>query len=167
MVCNNEDQSLTEKAIQRLRARNGRLTAPRRLVLSVLETFPAHPTAEQVYERVRQAAPQVNLSTVYRTLRWLQKEGLVSARSFPDGERQDRFDPNLPEEHFHFLCRECKAVIEFDSPVCMDEIVARFEGEAEVKVERVGLAFYGLCAACRERERSGRDANRRGEHAAA
>jgi Fur family ferric uptake transcriptional regulator len=150
MLRNNEEQTLTEKAIQRLQGQQGRVTEQRRLILETLETLPVHPTAEDVYLRVRQTAPHVNLSTVYRTLRWLQKEGLVSGRVFSEDERQERFDANMPEEHQHFLCRSCKRIIEFDESAALESLIADFEKGSGVLVEHAGLVFHGLCADCRE-----------------
>jgi Fe2+ or Zn2+ uptake regulation protein len=151
MIRNKKEQTLTEKALQRLQGQQGRITEQRRSILETLETFSAHPTAEEVYLRVKQSAPHVNLSTVYRTLRWLKKEGLVSGRVFSEEERQERFEACLPEEHQHFLCRGCKRIIEFDEAAILERLISDFEQSSGANVEHTGLVFHGLCADCRER----------------
>ena len=107
--------SLYQDAFERLRAKGGRMTSQRRLILQTLDSVSDHPTAEDLFELVRQCDPSLNLSTVYRTLRWLEQEGLVSTRRFDEDRRQERFDPGHPGEHYHFLCSNCKAVIEFEA----------------------------------------------------
>lgn len=141
-----------ELATQRLQAQGGRMTWPRRLILEALECLSCHPTAEELFEVVRQRDPTINLSTVYRTLRWLETEGLVSTRRFEDRSRQDRFDPAHPTEHFHFICRNCKEVFEFDSSL-IRQAQAQFAQESGAMVESVSVVFYGLCARCRRLEK--------------
>jgi Fe2+ or Zn2+ uptake regulation protein len=141
--------SLVQDASKRLRSGGGRMTAQRRLILEVLECLGCHPTAEDVYAEVRQRDSGVNLSTVYRTLRWLEQEGLISARRFDDESRQERFDPALPAEHHHFVCSVCKSVIEFDDPL-IGEIKAGFEDTTGVKVDLASVTLYGICNQCME-----------------
>jgi Fe2+ or Zn2+ uptake regulation protein len=124
------------------------MTAQRRLILETLETLGCHPTAEDLFAEVHQQDPSLSLSTVYRTLRWLEGEGLVSARRFDEERRQERFDPVLPAEHHHFLCTLCKLVIEFEDPL-IDSIKAGFEGETGSLVESASVTLYGLCSQCR------------------
>ena len=123
------------------------MTKQRRLILDTLDSASGHPTAEDLYELVNECDASINLSTVYRTLRWLEAEGLVSARRFVEDNRQERFDPALPSEHHHFICSNCKQVIEFDHPL-VDEIRKQFEDQSGVTVENASLAFYGLCEQC-------------------
>ncbi len=106
---------LIQETSKRLRLQGGRMTPQRRLILQTLETLTSHPTAEELYHLAHQQDPTLNLSTVYRTLRWLEQEDLVSTRVFHEERRQERFDPAYPSEHHHFLCTGCKAVIEFDT----------------------------------------------------
>ncbi|MFU8772925.1 MAG: Fur family transcriptional regulator, partial [Anaerolineales bacterium] len=89
--------------IARLHSQGGRLTSQRRLIFEVLQEMDSHPTAEEVYAIVNQQAPNLHLSTVYRTLRWLEQEGLVSTRHFQEKRRTERFDSSHPAEHHHFV----------------------------------------------------------------
>lgn len=125
------------------------MTAQRRLILETLSQMETHPTAEEIYHLARQQDPSLHLSTVYRTLRWLEQEGLVKARLFNDDCRKERFDPSLPAEHYHFLCTQCKRVIEFDT-LLVNTIKAQFELHSGAQVEVGSVVLYGLCAACRE-----------------
>ena len=69
-----------------LRDRGRRLTRQRVVICGVLAAqADAHLSAEEVAERVRQALPDVNASTVYRTLDLLVEEGLVRRTDLGQG----------------------------------------------------------------------------------
>lgn len=138
---------LVQESKRRLHARGGRMTAQRRLILEALDQSSDHPTAEELFAIVNRQDSNLNLSTVYRTLRWLEQEGLVSTRIFAGDRRQERFDAALPSEHHHFVCNECKSVIEFDSPL-FDQIKAQFEAQSNTTVQYGSIVLYGLCDRC-------------------
>jgi Fur family iron response transcriptional regulator len=64
-----------------------------------------HPTAEQVFDRVKSRLPMISRATVYNTLNLFVDKGLlrelVLGRS-KDGERRVVFDPKL-DAHHHFI----------------------------------------------------------------
>lgn len=140
--------NLIGQSEERLRAQGGRMTPQRRLILAALETLAGHPTAEELFNLVRKEDSSLNLSTVYRTLRWLEQEGLVSARFFNEERRQERFDPAYPSDHQHFMCSQCKNVFEFDTGL-IDQIKAEFARKSGAHVETGSITLYGLCSDCR------------------
>jgi Fe2+ or Zn2+ uptake regulation protein len=148
MICNRE-LGAVQDTIQKLHARGGRMTAQRRKILDALENMKGHPTAEELYEAVRLQIPGLHLSTVYRTLRWLEQQGKISSRRFEEDSRQERFDYTLPSQHHHFQCTRCKTVIEFDNPLIY-AIKNQFERQNQASVENVSLMFYGCCSICAE-----------------
>lgn len=146
--------TLVRKAMQRLHEQGGRMTAQRKAIFETLEQLDCHPTAEELFEKVIQIDPNLNLSTVYRTLRWMETEGLVIARRFNEDRRQERFDPAFPTEHHHFLCSKCKTVIEFDDPK-IEEIKTYFEKQTGCYIESSSMFLYGLCEKCQQQVISG------------
>jgi Fe2+ or Zn2+ uptake regulation protein/Fe2+ transport system protein FeoA len=139
-----------------VRASGGRMTVQRRLILDVLNELSGHPTAEEIFTAARRHDPALNVSTVYRTLAWLENAGLVShchLDSGPDGEHSERYDPVTPVEHHHFVCTACSRVIEFESPR-IETIKAEFAQGQGADVQRAALTLYGLCAECRHGGRS-------------
>jgi Fe2+ or Zn2+ uptake regulation protein len=144
MICNKDKM---QETIKRLHAQGGRMTSQRRLIVDTLEKMSGHPTAEELYEVVRKRQPTLHLSTVYRTLRWLEQEGKVSSRRFEEDPRLERFDYAQSTEHHHFQCTSCRTVTEFDSP-SMDLIVADFEQKIGARVETISLMLYGVCKTC-------------------
>jgi Fe2+ or Zn2+ uptake regulation protein len=144
--------NLVEEAIDLLHVYGGRMTDQRRLILETLETLDSHPSAEELHFIVREQDPKIHLSTIYRTLRWLEQEGLVSSRWFEEDRRQERFDPALPIEHHHFICTQCKKVIEFDDPM-VRSIMDRFEEAFEAQIKETTIVLYGICSKCKKKSK--------------
>jgi Fe2+ or Zn2+ uptake regulation protein len=143
--------NLVVEASRHLQDHGGRMTSQRRLILETLETMDTHPTAEELFESARQFDSTLSLSTVYRTLRWLEEEELVSARIFDEDRRQERFDPVFANEHYHFMCTACKTVVEFDN-LLVNTIKAQFELHSGAQVDVGSVVLYGRCANCRRNQ---------------
>ncbi|MCC5024477.1 MAG: transcriptional repressor [Candidatus Synoicihabitans palmerolidicus] len=77
-----------------------RPTAQRETVYEVLLDKRDHPTADEVFARVKKVTPSISLATVYNCLEALVQHELVRAVNF---ERSPtRYCPNLlPHAHFH------------------------------------------------------------------
>ncbi|WP_322509213.1 Fur family transcriptional regulator [Anaerolinea sp.] len=150
-------ESLYQQVTLRLRDEGGRMTSQRRLILQALEELGGHPTAEEIYRHVSRQSPGINLSTVYRTLNWLEENGFIAPRWFEEERRRERFEPAVlttSSRHptpFHFRCRSCNRILEFADPR-MKEIVKQFERHTGAQVKDVELTFYGLCQACARME---------------
>lgn len=85
---------------QRLADSGLRATPQRELVYSVLLGKRDHPTADEVYARVRTELPATSLATVYNCLEALVQCNLVRAVNFERGPT--RYCPNLlPHAHFY------------------------------------------------------------------
>ena len=80
-----------------------RMTRQRREVYRILLAQRDHPTAYDVFMRVKDGLPHISLATVYNCLVALVEHGLVRQVNF---EREpSRYCPNL-EEHGHFHDRQ-------------------------------------------------------------
>jgi Fe2+ or Zn2+ uptake regulation protein len=86
-----------------------RLTQQRRQVFDVLMARQDHPTAIQVFLRVKERMPSISLATVYNCLETLTACGLVKHVNLD--RAPSRYCANL-EEHGHFFCDSCGAVID-------------------------------------------------------
>jgi Fe2+ or Zn2+ uptake regulation protein len=77
-----------------------RMTRQRREVYRTLLQHRDHPTANDVFLRVKDALPSISLATVYNCLEALVQHGIVRQVNF---ERESsRFCPNVAEHgHFH------------------------------------------------------------------
>jgi Fur family peroxide stress response transcriptional regulator len=85
---------------QRLATSGLRATPQREVVYDVLLTKRDHPTADEVFARVKAERPTISLATVYNCLETLVSCDLVRAVNFERGPT--RYCPNLrPHAHFH------------------------------------------------------------------
>lgn len=104
-----------------------------------------HPTAETLYERVRETLPNISLGTVYRNLAQLCEAGKV--RRVAVGGGSCRFDRTLAT-HAHFYCRRCQQVTDISN-----DVAASIESEVEKatghEVENQELLFSGVCTRCK------------------
>lgn len=90
----------SEALSQRLADSGLRSTPQREVVYTVLLKKRDHPTADEVYARVRSELPTISLATVYNCLETLVQCDLVRAVNFERGPT--RYCPNLrPHAHFH------------------------------------------------------------------
>ena len=123
-----------------------RLTPQRLMILSAIENSDSHISAEEIYAQVRARYPQVNISTVYRTLELLKELELVTEISLGDG--RVRYHCMGKGHHHHLVCQRCGEVIDVEESMLnrlWDEIGQRYDFEVDMK----HLAFFGLCARCR------------------
>jgi Fur family peroxide stress response transcriptional regulator len=120
-----------------------RRTKQREMILKVLRSTDTHPTADWIYQQVRESLPNISLGTVYRNLRTLVENGEILELSY--GSTFSRFDGN-PENHYHFTCEKCGNVYDLDLPVRkeLDEAVEKLG----MKVQSHRLEFYGICHNC-------------------
>ena len=68
-----------------------------------------HPTADFVYENMKQIYPNISLGTVYRNLSLLADLGEIQKLSSFGGA--DRFDARTAP-HCHFMCTRCGRVMD-------------------------------------------------------
>ena len=115
-------------------------------ILSFLKTRKDHPTAEVIYQHIREKDPHISLGTVYRNLSRLSDNGTILRLQVGDGMSHFDYDSS---PHNHFVCRACNAVIDLDMPP-IDQInkvaSTNFDGLIEGNI----TYFYGLCSNCIE-----------------
>jgi Fur family ferric uptake transcriptional regulator len=141
---------ITKKAPpEALRAAGKRLTRARRVILECVQATGAHPSAAAVHRDVRRRLPRVSLATVYRNLRMLAAEGLLSERAGVTGLR---FDGNTAP-HDHFTCVACGRI--YDVPARRARGNARLAAHGGFEVLSRRVEFYGRCERCK-RNRRGR-----------
>lgn len=123
-----------------------RMTKQRRIILDVLRGTTSHPTADWIYERVREHIPNVSLGTVYRNLKILTDMGEVLELNY--GSTHSRYDGNT-KPHYHFTCEECGRC--FDVFIDVREHLEReVADKTGFKVDYHRLEFYGTCKECQE-----------------
>ncbi len=98
---------------QRLADSGLRATPQRELVYEALLQRRDHPTADELFSRVKAELPGISLATVYNCLETLVQCGLVRAVNFE--RTSTRYCPNLTP-HAHFHDDETGATLDVDLP---------------------------------------------------
>ncbi len=124
-----------------------RLTPQRMMILSAIEKSDKHISAEEIHVQIIPKYPNVNISTVYRTLELLKRLGLVTETDL--GEGRVRYHPAEKGHHHHLVCRECGAIIDLD-----ESLLAPFKGavlrEYGFNADLRHLAILGRCIKCKK-----------------
>jgi Fur family peroxide stress response transcriptional regulator len=123
-----------------------RITPQRLAVMGALVDARNHPSAEDLFARVRETCPTTSLATVYKTLDTLKEIGEVLELEFRDGS--NRYDGVRPQSHPHLVCTRCGKIedVDLDGISALAAEAAASTGY-EIRSHRVD--FYGICAACR------------------
>jgi Fur family peroxide stress response transcriptional regulator len=121
-----------------------RLTPHRREVFQILAQSTDHPTAYDVFDRVKDRTPGISLATVYNCLEHLTSNGLIKQVHLDRG--QSRYCANL-HEHVHFHCEKCGKVM--DAHPASDFDPSKFWNlPSGAKVTRKDVAIHGFCPKC-------------------
>ncbi|MGN0164776.1 MAG: transcriptional repressor [Lachnospiraceae bacterium] len=119
-------------------------SAQRELIKSYLKSTSCHPTAETVYDNVRQVCTRISLGTVYRNLSLLTELGEIQKISCGDGI--ERYDWNA-EPHSHFFCKMCHSLIDLDL-LYMSNLNTLAEKVYNGEIQGHTIQFYGICEDC-------------------
>src|SRR5579884_501487 len=130
--------------VSRLRARDWRLSAQRRVVAEVLAGDHGHLTAEAVHELARRRLPEISRATVYNALNELVAMGEIHELDVVDGPK--RYDPNVSDDHHHLVCDRCHAIRDIPRPARASTIPHAVR--AGYRITAVQVIYHGLCPAC-------------------
>ena len=101
-------------AIERAcRSRGLRMTGQRRVIARVLGEAEDHPHVIELHRRAANVDDRISLSTVYRTVKLFETEGIIERLDFRDG--RSRYERAAGEHHDHLINLETGDVIEFRS----------------------------------------------------
>jgi Fur family ferric uptake transcriptional regulator len=115
------------------------------MILSAIENSDSHISAEEIYTQVRAHYPQVNISTVYRTLELLKELELVTEISLGDG--RVRYHCMGKGHHHHLVCQECGEIIDVEESI-LNPLWAEIQQRYNFKVNMKHVALSGLCSKC-------------------
>ncbi len=125
-----------------------KITKARRLILEELRKCRSHPTADELFRRLRLQLPRVSLATIYRNLELLERRGLIRRLDLGSGRRH--YDGNIAD-HAHIRCIECGAVADICSPGrrWWHEI----QQESGYSLIGSQIEVIGLCPRCLKRKK--------------
>lgn len=123
-------------------------TEQRRKLLSFLKSNPdSQFSAKQIAEELSEKS--VSISSIYRNLATLEKEGLVT-RTAVKGSRDSYFrylDNDHCRECIHLTCLNCSKIFHLDSKIA-DSMTAALYNSSGFTVKRPDTVIYGVCKNC-------------------
>ncbi len=125
-----------------------RQTRQRAVIIEELMKLRTHPSADELYERVRKRLPRVSMGTVYRNLETLSREGTI--RRLELGGSLRRFDGDM-NEHHHIRCIRCGRINDLPGgrePTKYDKDIVKGTG---YRVLERRVEFVGVCPTCRKK----------------
>ena len=138
------------RAFRRACADRGiKVTHQRLEIFQELSKAEDHPSAEEIFERVRTRIPTVSLDTIYRTLETFERLGVISRVEILDD--RGRFDPNL-EPHHHLVCTVCKSVMDFSWPQ-LDKLAPPDRARRWGRISGSRMEVRGICSRCLNQEK--------------
>jgi len=122
-----------------------RNTVQRQKVLEYLISVKTHPTAEMVFEAIKDDLKGLTLATVYRNLNLLAKENKILKLEV-NGEMH--FDADI-SKHQHFVCDDCDEMYDV-----FEEEVSNYALKNIKTFEpyRVQIIYRGSCNNCKQKK---------------
>ncbi len=143
-------ESLIEEIENKLKEKGLKTTKTRRAVIRYITEFGKHFEIEDlvlwIRERCRQRDDCPSRPTIYRTVKLLEELGYVKAVLKHGSRTVYEFVP-LKGEHYHLICINCGALVEFENwsiGGVIKEVCKRYG----YKHYHHHLEVYGLCPEC-------------------
>lgn len=124
-----------------------RKSKQREYILDFLRSTDSHPTAQMIFDGIRDDFPNLSLGTVYRNLNILVEQGKVKRLQY--GSTFDRYDADV-DEHYHFICGECKKIFDLALEP-KEDLEAMAEQLSGHLVQEHKIDFFGICQECRRK----------------
>lgn len=117
----------------------------RNAILECLRRTQTHPSADALYQRLREDYSDISLASVYRNLTWFKEQGLIISLGTVNGI--ERFDGRT-DPHIHFACNRCCAVSDVDDLEIPAEIAGAASSRTGCRIDSIQLILTGICAEC-------------------
>ncbi len=116
-------------------------------IISVLYKSGTHLSPEEITNELRTRDKSTSISSVYRILAFLEKEGFITA--LEPGKNGKRYEIAAKEHHDHIICLQCGKILEFVDK----EIEARqlqVTKEHKAKLISHDMRLFVICDACQK-----------------
>lgn len=99
-----------KKIYERIKEAGLKATSQRIQVLSCISNMKTHPSAEEIYVKVKNNNPSISLGTVYKTLEVLAEHCLIRIVKKEKGNM--RYDP-IMEKHHHIYLQSSGEIVDY------------------------------------------------------
>ncbi len=138
------DSARLERILAMFRDRGGRVTTPRRAIITGLLESGSHVTADELTATVQTAHPDVHTSTIYRCLASLEDLGVVDHVHLGHGRAVYHLSD---ETHQHLVCESCGTVVEVPDTV-FTGLAKGIQKQFGFMVQPRHFAISGRCRSC-------------------
>jgi len=119
-----------------------KVTQQRIMVYSKILDMHNHPTAEQVYNQVKEVSPGISLATVYNILEIFAEKDLIRKMFTEEGSM--RYDPKT-EAHGHIYCSNTSEFVDYYDEELNDLIINFFKKKkvSNLHINHISLQING------------------------
>lgn len=136
----NEEQL---KAI--IRKMNLKVTQQRLLILKAFHDGRRHVTAQELFEKVVKKDSSIGFATVYRFLRNMNDQKLVTEVRM--GGMPARYELTPQKHHDHLTCVDCGVIVEFENKT-IENLQEKVAQQFGFRLTNHLLELYGQCPKC-------------------
>jgi Fur family transcriptional regulator, ferric uptake regulator len=145
------DATITRPSLMKeLVVRGVRMTAQRRLLVSIIQDSSRHLDAAALLKVARQKVSDIDRATVYRTIALLKTLGLIDELDLMhiEGEKH-YYEAKTNRDHCHMACFRCGAIMEYASS-SFEKLKQEIAKQSGFQIRVVRLEVGGLCKRCRK-----------------
>jgi Fe2+ or Zn2+ uptake regulation protein len=124
-------------------------TAQRAFILEYLKHNGHHPNIIDKYKNVSIKLSTLSTTTVYNTMDFLKKDGLVHELPLRNVEGMI-FDSNLIFQN-HLICTLCGKIVDIEDDVDHSLLLNEIQKDG-FAVRKINIEFYGMCPNCKKCE---------------
>src|SRR5699024_2306711 len=138
-------------ALEILKSHKVRLTPQRKTILNYLITHHTHPSAEMIYEDLKQHDVSISIATVYNTVRLLVDYHLVI--ELKNGDGSTHFD-YFGQPHYPVVCENCGKISDvFDEhfTAITKELTVMTHEKTGYLVTGNNIEVHGICPECQRK----------------
>jgi len=131
-------------SLDQLKKQGHRITGGRKKIVQILDRSPRPVTAAEILKKM-----DVNKTTVYRELEFLEQEGVAAQVDLGDGVR--RYELTALEHHHHVVCDKCGKVEDMEAETLeksLELLEQRLAKKMGFRVIKHNLEFFGICGNC-------------------
>ena len=135
----------TQSIIGFFREKGLKITSQRLAICNFILSRKDHPTAEKIYQELRNEYPTISLGTIYKTLHLLKDLGLIQELGFNEGSV--RYDPDM-ELHINMVCSKCGIISDYKAEK-VEKLWNSIISDIRIKPKGQRIDIYYECNNCK------------------
>lgn len=125
-----------------------RFSKQRQIIYDAIMNNPVHPSADVIYNLLRDEYPNLSLGTVYRNLSVLADMGMI--KKIVSGSQVEHYDGDT-SMHYHMICEKCNNLYDVFSDNAED-LLPVIQKMTKHKLNGYELVLNGICEKCAKKE---------------